>query len=34
MDISDMTKTVAEMLEYEAGVTTKFFVLRKMDGKL
>jgi torulene dioxygenase len=34
MNISDMRKQVMEMLEYEPGNTTKFFVLRKLDGKL
>jgi torulene dioxygenase len=33
MNISDMTKQVMEMIEYEAGAKTAFFVLRKSDGK-
>lgn len=34
MDISDMKKPMAEMIEFEAESTTKFFVLQKSDGKL
>ncbi|KAH7304642.1 carotenoid oxygenase [Rhexocercosporidium sp. MPI-PUGE-AT-0058] len=33
MNTSDMTKQVMEMIEYEEGVTTKFLVMRKSDGK-
>ncbi|KAH8671769.1 carotenoid oxygenase [Tricladium varicosporioides] len=33
MNVSDMTKQVMEMIEYEAGTKTKFFILRKSDGK-
>jgi torulene dioxygenase len=33
MNVSDMTKQVMEMIEYEEGVTTKFFVMRKSDGE-
>jgi torulene dioxygenase len=33
MNISDITKPLMEMIEYEEGVTTKFLVMRKSDGK-
>jgi hypothetical protein len=33
MDVSDTTKQVMEMIKYEEGMTTKFFILRKSDGK-
>jgi len=33
MDVSDTTKPIMEMLEYEAEVPTQFYVLRKTDGK-
>ncbi|KAN0119154.1 Carotenoid oxygenase [Hyaloscypha variabilis] len=33
MNVSDMTKQVMEMIEYEEGVTTKFFAMRKSDGE-
>ncbi|PVH68842.1 hypothetical protein DL98DRAFT_661982 [Cadophora sp. DSE1049] len=33
MDVSDTTKQVMEMIEYEEENTTKFYVMRKSDGK-
>ncbi|KAI1628316.1 carotenoid oxygenase [Exophiala viscosa] len=34
MDVSDMSKPVMEMIEFEPGAKTLFFVLDKKDGKI
>lgn len=34
MDVSDMSKPVMEMIEFEPGAKTLFFVLDKKDGKM
>jgi hypothetical protein len=33
MDVSDTTKQVMEVIEFEADAQTLFFVLNKPDGK-